>query len=467
MIRQHLFNLLTCTLLACGSHAKADDLAKQPAAPEPIPVTRDEMKRALDASKQAKPRLPAPTLTEAEKSLIKWQKEEAEQSGEKPRRFGLANNGRMRAHYLAEYGFSNGSSIERARTVENSPRDSDAEMDRSFRKMLFWIVSRGNNCTYCLGHQESSLAAWGMSENQLAALDCDWSIFDDAHQAAFALTRKLSFEPWKIERADIDVLRKHYSEEEILDIVNSIGGFNATNRWTGPLRIQQDVLFPFQRPTAAQYADKPSEIVSFQKSKWQDGSAPPAPRPRPMLETAEQVRAALQAAHARSAWFELASEEETKMQLDDETAPLASLNWVRLLAAASSSAGRRVAAYQAVLTQGTLDPESKAMIAYVAARHDRSWYALGHAMQRLKQLGWSDEQIFALDQPQSLESDRKRELVEFAQTITTDPALISDDDFAQLGRHYNDKQVAEIVYVTSQAAFFDRLTEAANLPLEP
>ena len=40
-----------------------------------IPVTRDDVKRVLDESKRAQPRLPAPPVTEAEKKLIAYQEE--------------------------------------------------------------------------------------------------------------------------------------------------------------------------------------------------------------------------------------------------------------------------------------------------------------------------------------------------------------------------------------------------------
>ena len=40
------------------------------------------------------------------------------------------------------------------------------------------------------------------------------------------------------------------------------------------------------------------------------------------------------------------------------------------------------------------------------------------------------------------------------------------DDDELLRKLFNDKQVAEILYQITQAAFFDRLTEAAGLRLE-
>ena len=47
-------------------------------------------------------------------------------------------------------------------------------LDYAFKTMLFWIVSRGNNCIYCMGHQEAQLPAFGVSEDRIAALDGDF-----------------------------------------------------------------------------------------------------------------------------------------------------------------------------------------------------------------------------------------------------------------------------------------------------
>lgn len=458
MNRQLLAIFAMGTFVYFGGPAISDDPPGS-SVPEPVPVTRDDMKRALDASKQAVPRLPAPPLTEEEQDLIEWQKAEAERTGENPRRYGLANNGRMRAYYLAEYGFSLADSLERTRSGESPFADS--ALDRSFRTMLFWIVSRGNNCTYCLGHQEAGLAARGLSDDDLAALDFDWSAFDDAHQAAFRFTRKLSFEPFAINDQDIEALRRQFTEEQVLEMVVTVAGFNATNRWTGPLRIQQDVLFQFERPTSAKYATAASQIAPLDSPSLQ-GAVLPRSRQRPPLESAAEVRASLDAARNRTPRFALADQDATRKLIDDASSEVAAEPWARLLATLPNGE-KRIAAYQAVIDSGTLAPRTKAIIAYVAARHDRAWYAVGHAMERLKSLGFSDTQIFSLGDPDMLAAESDRAVVEFARTLTIDPALVTDADFARLRASFNDKQVAEIVYVVSQAAFFDRLTEAAGL----
>ena len=449
----------------CNAFAVAAD-APPSSTREPVPLTRDDMKRALDASKESVPRLPLPPVTPEEEALIAEQKAKAAASGEKPRRLGLANNGRMRAFYLPEYGFARSKDIDRARTDTNQSRNAESSFEPSFRTSLFWIVSRGNNCTYCLGHQESGLASRGMTDDQLAALDGDWSEFDAPKQAAFKFAHKLSFEPYAMTDKDIEALRAHYSEAQAIEIINAVAGFNATNRWTGPLRIKQDVSFQFVRPTSASYASKVSRIAPVQAAASDKGAAPPKSRQRPALESREEVAKALAAAKTRKERVKLADAAATSALLSEQLAGKTPPEWTRLLAALPKVAPDRVTSYQAVFDKGTLDPRTKAIIAYVGARNDRAWYALGHAMARLKALGMSDDQIFALDQPEKLTSPADREVVQFARQLTVDPALIDDDDFARMRKLMSDKLVAEVVYQTSQAAFFGRLTEAAGLRLE-
>lgn len=430
---------------------------------EGVPLTRDDMKRALDASKESVPRLPLPPVTPEEEKLIAEQKQQAAQ-GEAPRRYGLANNGRMRAFYLPEYGFVRTRDIERART--NTNQNQDSSFDPTFRTSLFWIVSRGNNCTYCLGHQESGLANRGMTDDQLAALDGDWSEFDPARQAAFKFASKLSFEPYAITDKDVDALRAHYTEPQVVEIINAVAGFNSTNRWTGPLRIKQDVLFQFTRPTSPSFATKVTRVAPTAAPAGEKGMAAPKSRQRPALESSQEVAKALDAARQRSPRVKLADESATRELLSEQLAGQAPQQWMQLLATMPKSAAEKVTSFQAVFDKGTLDPRSKAIIMYVGARNDRAWYALGHAIARLKKLGFSDEQIAALDQPEKLASQADRELVQFARQITVDPALIDDEDFARMRKLMDDKKVAEVVYVTTQAAFFDRLTEGAGLKLE-
>src|SRR5262249_30287769 len=96
-----------------------------------------------------------------------------------------------------------------------------------------------NNCQYCLGHQESKLLNAGMTEDEIAALDGDWADFGPAERAAYAFARKFTYAPHTLTDADIDALRKHYKDLQILEMILSMSGNNAINRWKEGVGVPQ------------------------------------------------------------------------------------------------------------------------------------------------------------------------------------------------------------------------------------
>ena len=99
-------------------------------------------------------------------------------------------------------------------------------------------------------------------------------------------------------------------------------------------------------------------------------------------------------------------------------------------------------------------------------RNDHAFYALGLAQRRLKALGLSDDQIFALDKPDDSLPEAQKLVFNLARKLTTDPALVADDDVLPLRKHFSDHQVAELIHDITVAAFLDRVTEAAGVPLD-
>ncbi len=443
--------------LSLGRVASADE-PKAASSPPPVPLTREDVKNALEGSKQATPRLPLPPLTEEQKARAAEAAKNAPDGGLGG---GIVNNGRMRSYYLSAY------NIDSQRRSGGPGREPDPNMTLGypFQTTLFWIVSRGNNCTYCLGHQESKLAASGLTDDEIAALDGDWSEFDEAHRAAFAFTKKLSFAPQTINDADIDALRTHYNDSQITEIILSVAGFNAMNRWTGALRIPQEPHRVYLTPTSPKYLSMQTRIAPIGSGAAAKGLTTPVSRRRPALESRAEVEAALDAARTRTPRLKLADESATRAAWGD-AADGPAPQWIRLLAVFPKAGSGRIASHLASIERGTLDARTKAIIAWVGARNDRAWYALGHARKRLHALGFSDAQIFVLDDPEVLSSETDREIVRFARKLTVDPALIDDEDVQRLRERFDDRKVAEIIYQVTEAAFFDRLTEASGLRLE-
>lgn len=130
--------------------------APAPDAAPPVAATRPELKQRLEGSKHAQPRLPLPPPTAEEVAQAQRARPGAPGLG------GIINNGRMRKLYLPPEVVSGGFARE---------PDPALTLDPNLKTMFFWIVSRANNCAYCQGHQETKLAAGGVSEEAIAALE--------------------------------------------------------------------------------------------------------------------------------------------------------------------------------------------------------------------------------------------------------------------------------------------------------
>lgn len=446
MFRSTIASLMA--LLVMSSSLVADEPSSTP---KEIPATRHEAKKALDALKRREARLPFPPPTEAE---LKEAAERAASSGGSSSNLGggrIVNNGRMRSMYLPEdlRGGNNNN-----RGGGQRPKDSNLSLDDAFGVELFWIASRANNCHYCLGHQEIKLRSAGLAESRIAALDADWSRFTPAEQAAYALARKLTLRPDKLTDADIEAVLKHYQPLQVLEMISLVARYNATNRWTDSMGIPQEDHRDFLTET-------PEEFVSAKTIV-----APERIDYRPKLESREQTLAELAKARSRKPRLPLVDAATAKEVMGSESdEPIT--NWVRLLANFPVHGKSQIETYRLAATKGTLPAELKAQIAWTAARQDRAWYAIDQAARRLKALGYDEDKIFALDQQAAKPSDAAGQTMTFAAKLTSTPQAIADADIAELRKHYKDGQVAEIVYHVTQAALFDRVTEAAGLPLEP
>jgi alkylhydroperoxidase family enzyme len=284
-------------------------------------------------------------------------------------------------------------------------------------------------------------------------------------RAAFTFTRKLTLDPHKIADRDIAALRQHYKDVQIVEIIVTVCGNNAMTRWTDALGIPQEDYRVYLTPTSQTYRDQPSQVAPI-SGKPSKGPCKPAPAERPAREKRAVVETALAACRKRVPRLPLVAEDKVRSLLpaDWPAGPLP--QWVRLLAHFPRSGLSRVAMLRACEDKGLLDRRLRAQLAWISSRHDRAWYAVGHARKRLLGLGVKEDDIFALDGNWEKFGPGERAAFSLARKLTVSPQLITDDDIALLRKHYKDKEVAEIVHHITQAAFFNRLTEGAGLQLE-
>lgn len=461
-------------LLGVAGLAQAGEVATSRDAPRPVPLTRPEMKQYLEDMKGRRPRIPLPELTA----------EEQEQPGSR----GSGYESRLRALYLNGGRSRSGATAGRGSSSFGSfGRESDPKMtlDYKFKVQLFWIVSRTNNCQYCLGHQESKLLRAGMSEDEIAALDGSWVEFAPAEQAAYAFARKITYEPHLISDRDIDRLREHYTDLQILEMVLSIAGNNAINRWKEGVGVPQSAggggfgrrtadgeapaepeAHSYLTPTSEEFQDRITQVAPLVVDAESGAPAREAVCVRPRLESRDEVEQELAFARKRDARLPLVSEAEAREVLGED-APAGPLPaWVRLLANfPREGRGRILAQYRAEQT-GDLSPLLKAQVSWIIARQDRAWYATGEAQQRLRDLGQTDDQIYALDGDWQEFTPAERSLFTVARKLAATPVVLTDADVDEALDRTGPRDVVQLVSYTTGRASFNRITEAAGLRLE-
>lgn len=115
--------------------------------------------------------------------------------------------------------------------------DPDGKVDRGLKRLIAHVASRTAGCQYCMAHTAGGALHFGVEEKKLAAIwDYQTSpLFSPAEQAALNLAVAGASVP-NAASGDLFVeMRKHWSEEQIVEIVGVIAMFGFLNRWNDTL----------------------------------------------------------------------------------------------------------------------------------------------------------------------------------------------------------------------------------------
>ena len=168
---------------------------------------------------------------------------------------------------------------------------------------------------------------------------------------------------------------------QVLEIIGIVAGFNAMNRWTGPLRLtQQD----FRALPDANLAAR------TRRASPRSGRCPPGTTGTRCMPAAASAPAAGIAVRGRSKVGRVPRAQAAvracgRIGHEGDAARRARSrphqpvpNWVRLLLNFPKAGPAKVADLMASQTKGDLSPRLNAQLAWVSARADRAWYALAH-----------------------------------------------------------------------------------------
>lgn len=119
-------------------------------------------------------------------------------------------------------------------------------LDRKLYELIYLRVSFINGCHYCQQHHVASSKRVGLTAEDWKALkDGDYARFSEKEQTALSYGEKLTRAPREVTDADVEKLKKHFSDAEIVDLHLLAGLANLTNRFTDPLGLE--VEFPEEK----------------------------------------------------------------------------------------------------------------------------------------------------------------------------------------------------------------------------
>ena len=111
--------------------------------------------------------------------------------------------------------------------------DPRGEVDCGFKRLVAHVASRAAGCQYCMAHTAGGSLRFGIEEKKLAAV---WEfrtspLFSEGERAALDFAIAAASVPNGVDDQMFAALRRHWSENQIVEIVGVISVFGFLNRW--------------------------------------------------------------------------------------------------------------------------------------------------------------------------------------------------------------------------------------------
>jgi uncharacterized peroxidase-related enzyme len=121
--------------------------------------------------------------------------------------------------------------------------DRDSKVDLGFKRLIAHVSSRAAGCQYCMAHTIGGAAHFGVDEPKLADVWAYQSspLFSEAERVALDFAVAASVVPNAVTDASFADLRKHWNEEQIVEIVATIAMFGFLNRWNDTMGTPLEV----------------------------------------------------------------------------------------------------------------------------------------------------------------------------------------------------------------------------------
>ena len=173
-------------------------------------------------------------------------------------------------HYQNTRGFVPNSIL----TMQRRPAIAQAFMDlnkavlyegtvaEELKMLVSLVTSQASGCRYCQAHMSNLASLYKASDEKIRAV---WSfegsaLFSAAERAALRLGYHAALVPNEATAADFDELKKHFDEDQIVEIVATIALFGYLNRWN-------DTMATTLEPRAVEVAGRAIGAVGWRAGK--------------------------------------------------------------------------------------------------------------------------------------------------------------------------------------------------------
>jgi alkylhydroperoxidase family enzyme len=113
----------------------------------------------------------------------------------------------------------------------------DSKVDRGLKRLIAHVASRAAGDAYSMAHTASGALHFGIGAEKLMAVR-DYAsslLFNAAEKAALDIAAAAGAVPNAVTDAMFSELRRHWNEEEVVEIVGVIAATGFVNRWNATL----------------------------------------------------------------------------------------------------------------------------------------------------------------------------------------------------------------------------------------
>jgi alkylhydroperoxidase family enzyme len=122
-------------------------------------------------------------------------------------------------------------------TLQGAIWGPDSKVDRGLKRLIAHVASRAAGDAYSMAHTASGALHFGIAAEKLAATKsfATSTQFGAAEKAALAIAEAAGKAPNAVTDAMFAELRRHWNENEVVEIVAAIAATGFVNRWNATM----------------------------------------------------------------------------------------------------------------------------------------------------------------------------------------------------------------------------------------